>query len=240
MEYNTERNKLVMREYGRHIQRMIEQTLEQQNNEERQRNAQAVIDLMGILNPQLKNVEDYRHKLWDHLFFISDFKLDVESPYPIPQKETYKAKPEPLKYPKRYPKYSHLGKNLETIINKAMAETDEEKRVGFANAIAYYMKLSYGNWHKENVHDETIRAELDAITQGQLNFSNMGYVKAYRQGDENQYGGAKQHRPGGKMQFRKNGVGNNNGRNNNNRNNNNRNGNNKMGPNKGGGFKKRY
>jgi len=134
----------------------------------RQRQAQAAIELMGFLNPHLRNVEDFSHKLWDHLFYISDFKLQVESPYPIPKKETYKGKPEPLMYPKRHPRYSHLGKNLEMIINKALEEQDPEKKAGFAHAIAYYMKLAYSNWHKELVHDDAIRSELDNITGGEL------------------------------------------------------------------------
>src|SRR5215217_1400859 len=127
MEYNTIRNHLTMREYGRHIQKMIEHLLTIEDKERRQRNAQAVIDLMGFLNPHLKNVEDFRHKLWDHLFLISDFKLDIKSPYPIPTRETLRGKPEPLPYPKRYPKFSHLGKNLEIIINKALKEENPEK-----------------------------------------------------------------------------------------------------------------
>jgi hypothetical protein len=166
-----------MKEYGRHIQRMVEHLLTIEDRETRQQQAYVVIELMGFLNPHLKNVEDFRHKLWDHLFFISDFKLDVDSPYPIPQKETYKAKPDPIDYPKRYPKYSHLGKNLETIIEKALKEEDEEKKAGFAHAIAYYMKLAYSNWHKELVHDDAIRSELDSITGGQLEFSNTPYIK---------------------------------------------------------------
>jgi len=166
-----------MKEYGRHIQRMVEYLLTIEEKEERQRQASVVIELMGFLNPHLKNVEDFRHKLWDHLFFISDFKLDVDSPYPKPQKETYKAKPEPIDYPKRYPKYSHLGKNLETVIDKALKEEDSEKKAGFAHAIAYYMKLAYSNWHKELVHDDAIRSELDSITGGELEFSNTPYIK---------------------------------------------------------------
>jgi hypothetical protein len=135
---------------------------------------------MGFLNPHLKNVEDFRHKLWDHLFFISDFKLDVKSPYPIPTRETLKAKPEPLGYPKRYPKFSHLGKNLELVINKALKEENPDKRQGFANAVAYYMKLAYNNWHKETVHDDAIQSELTAITSGQLTFTNTPYVRQHR------------------------------------------------------------
>jgi hypothetical protein len=180
MEYNTTRNELAMREYGRHIQKMIEHLLTIEDPERRQRNAQAVIELMGFLNPHLKNVEDFRHKLWDHLFLISYFKLDVKSPYPIPTKETLKAKPKPLHYPKRYPKFSHLGKNLEVVINKALQEDNPEKRLGFANAVAYYMKLAYNNWHKEIVHDDAIQGELTNITDGQLTFTNTPFVKAFR------------------------------------------------------------
>ena len=180
MEYNTTRNQLVMREYGRHIQKMVEHLLTIEEPERRQRNAQAMIELMGFLNPHLKNVEDFRHKLWDHLFLISDFNLEVESPYPIPTKETLRGKPQPLPYPKRYPKFSHLGKNLELVITKALQEEDQQKRLGFANAIAYYMKLAYNNWHKDTVHDDAIQSELNSITEGQLEFTNTPYVKAYR------------------------------------------------------------
>lgn len=185
MEYNTTRNYLAMKEYGRHIQKMVEHLLAIEDPERRQRNAQAVIELMGFLNPHLKNVEDFRHKLWDHLFLISDFKIEVESPYPIPTREKLKAKPDPLPYPKRYPRYSHLGKNLELVINKALSEEDMQKRQGFANAIAYYMKLAYNNWHKDTVHDDAIQSELTNITEGQLEFTNTPYVKAYRPQQEN-------------------------------------------------------
>lgn len=177
MEYNTTRNHLIMREYGRHIQKMVEYLLSIKDKEERQRNAYAVIELMGFLNPHLKNVEDFRHKLWDHLFLISDFTLDVESPYPIPTRETLKAKPDPLGYPKKYPKFNHLGKNIEVVIDKALKEENPEKKQGFANAIAYYMKLTYSNWHKELVHDDSIQSELSAITKGELEFNNRPFVK---------------------------------------------------------------
>jgi hypothetical protein len=172
-----------MREYGRHIQKMIEYVITLENPEERQRNAQSVIELMGFLNPHLKNVEDFRHKLWDHLFLISDFKLEVGSPYPIPTRETLKNKPKPMSYPKRYPKYSHLGKNLELVISKAMQEENPEKKNGFANAVAYYMKLAYNNWHKETVHDDAIQLEMSRISDNQLEFTNTPYVKSFRPTD---------------------------------------------------------
>ncbi|MDB5252755.1 MAG: hypothetical protein JWP27_1924 [Flaviaesturariibacter sp.] len=180
MEYNTGRNHLVIREYGRHIQKMVDHILTIEDRDRRQKQAAVVIELMGFLNPHLKNVEDFRHKLWDHLFLISDFKLDVDSPYPIPTREKLMARPDPLPYPRRYPKYAHLGKNLELVINKALAEEDQGKRQGFANAIAYYMKLAYNNWHKDQVQDDAIQQELTNITKGQLEFTNTGYVKAYR------------------------------------------------------------
>jgi hypothetical protein len=184
MEYNTTRSHLVMREYGRHVQGMVGHLLTLEDKERRQKNAQAVIELMGFLNPHLKNVEDYRHKLWDHLFLISDFNLEVDSPYPIPTRESLKARPAALPYPKRYPRYSHLGKHLELIIAKAMAEENEEKRSGFAHIIAYYMKLAYNTWHKELIPDESIRSELNTITKGQLEFTSTPFVRAYREQDD--------------------------------------------------------
>ena len=173
-----------MKEYGRHVQKMVAHLLTIEDKERRQKNAQAVIELMGFINPQLKNIEDYRHKLWDHLFLISDFKLEVDSPYPIPTRESLRARPDPLPYPKRHPRYSHLGKHLELVIQKAMAEENDEKRSGFAHAIAYYMKLTYNTWHKELVQDESIRSELNTITQGKLEFTNTPYVKAFRERDD--------------------------------------------------------
>jgi hypothetical protein len=253
MEYNTFRNYLSMREYGRHIQKMVEYLLTIEDRNERQQQTRSVIELMGFLNPHLKNVEDFRHMLWDHLFFISDFKLDVDSPYPIPQKETYKAKPDPMGYPKRYPKYSHLGKNLELVINKALSEENPEKKAGFANSIAYYMKLSYSNWHKELVHDDAIRSELNNITKGELEFSNTPYIKHrtqsferddYRQparnrnfsprgnggsSSSNRMGSNRDNRGGGSSSNRMGGS----------RDNRNGNGNKNRGSN-GGGFKKRF
>ena len=254
MDYNTGRNYLGMKEYGRHVQRMVEYLLTIEDRAKRQQQALGVIELMGFLNPHLKNVEDFKHKLWDHLFFISDFKLDVDSPYPIPQKETYKLKPDPLPYPKRHPKYAHLGKNLEVVINKALAEEDPEKKAGFAHHIAYYMKLAYSNWHKELVHDDAIRSELDTITGGELEFSNTPYIKHRTQNFERDDYGSGGRNNGGRWQ--QNFGGRNNRNNNNNNNGRNRSGgsggNNRPGgggqgsgqggrDNRGGGgFKKRY
>ncbi|MBN9351656.1 MAG: DUF4290 domain-containing protein [Chitinophagaceae bacterium] len=177
MEYNTTRNHLIIREYGRHIQKMVDYILTIEDREKRTKDAHAIVELMGFLNPSLKQVEDYKHKLWDHLYIISDFKLDVDSPYPKPERETYNEKPAILPYPKKYPKYNHLGKNLESLIDKAMKEEDPDKKQGLANTIAYYMKLTYSNWHKELVHDDSIQAELSALTNGQLEFDNKPFIR---------------------------------------------------------------
>lgn len=246
MEYNTTRNYLVMREYGRHIQKMVEYLLSIEDKEERQQQTRAVIELMGFLNPHLKNVEDFRHMLWDHLFYISDFKLDVESPYPIPKKETYKAKPDPLPYPKRYPRYSHLGKNLEVVIDKAMKEPDPEKKAGFAHAIAYYMKLAYSNWHKELVHDDAIRSEMNNITGGELEFSNTPYIKHRTQVERDDYrsnsnGGGRRHQQNFKNRNNRSNNNRDNRDNRSNGGNSNRNSNNgNSGNNRGQNFKKRF
>ena len=190
MKYNTARNHIVIKEYGRYIQNMVDHILTIEDPEKRQAQTMGVIELMGFLNPHLKTVEDYKHKLWDHLFLISDFKLDVKSPYPIPTRETLAAKPAPLPYPKRHPRFSHLGKHLELIINKAINEENPEKKIGFTNSIAYYMKLAYSNWHKELVHDDAIRGELSTLTKGQLAFTdNTPFVKVYRERErEDRYG----------------------------------------------------
>lgn len=177
MEYNAAREHLVMREYGRHIQKMVNHVLTIEDKNIRQKQAEGIVELMAFLNPQLRTIEDYKHKLWDHLFVISSFKLDVETPYGKPEKATYKTKPGPLRYPKRKPKYNHLGKNLELVINKAMEEENPEKKSGFAHVIAHYMKLAYSNWHKELVHDDGIRQELNSITNGELEFSNTPFVR---------------------------------------------------------------
>ncbi|MBX9448369.1 MAG: DUF4290 domain-containing protein [Taibaiella sp.] len=131
---------------------------------------------MGILNPHLKNVEDFRHKLWDHLFTIADFDLDVQSPYPIPTKELLFKKPEALPYPEEGKTHRHLGKNILTLIEKAKEETDEEKKEAFSKVIAYYMKLAYNNWHKEIIHDELIKDEIEILSEGLLQY-NVGDVR---------------------------------------------------------------
>src|ERR1044072_3842854 len=138
MEYNTTRSKMLMPEYGRNVQKMVEYLLTIEDPATRLRNAEAVIELMGTLNPHLKTVEDYKHKLWDHLYQMTNFSLAVDSPYPPPTPEEVFKKPERLPYPQEHIKERHLGKNLTSLLEKALAETDQEKKQALTQLIGYY------------------------------------------------------------------------------------------------------
>jgi hypothetical protein len=175
MEYNTSRSKMLMPEYGRNVQKMVEYLVTVESREKRLQQAEVIIELMGTLNPHLKTIEDYRHKLWDHLFQMTDFNLDVDSPYPCPSPEDVYKKPEVLPYPQEKIAYRHLGRNILAVLNKALDEDNEEKKHGLTQAVGYYMKLAYANWHKEPVHDDMIKNELAEITEGKLKYETGGY-----------------------------------------------------------------
>ena len=179
MEYNTTRSRLLMPEYGRNVQKMIEYLPTIEDKERRLRNAEFIIELMGTLNPHLKTLEDYKHKLWDHLFQMTGFNLEVDSPYPPPTPEMVFKKPEPLSYPQSHIAHRHLGKNVESLFAKALAETDRDKKQGLTQTIGYYMKLAYGNWHKEPVHDDMVKTEIKVISEGLLNYETGGYKVNY-------------------------------------------------------------
>jgi len=175
MEYNTTRNKLIMPEYGRSVQNMVKHLFTIEDPKKRLEQANIIIDLMVTLNPSLKTQEDYKHKLWDHLHQIAEFKLELDGPFEKPKPDEVFAKPERLPYPQTKFENKHLGKNLGILIQKALKEEDEEKRQGFTQIIGYYMKLAYTNWHREPVHDDMIRNELSGITNGVLLYEQGGY-----------------------------------------------------------------
>jgi hypothetical protein len=175
MEYNTTRSKLLMPEYGRNVQKMIEYLVSVDDREKRLKQAEIIIELMGTLNPHLKQIEDYKHKLWDHLFQMTDFNLDVDAPYPCPTPEMIYKKPEVLPYPQENFRHRHLGKNIQVLLERAMKEENEETRQGLTQAVGYYMKLAYANWHKEPVHDDMIKNELAEISGGKLAYETGGY-----------------------------------------------------------------
>ncbi len=167
-DYNTQRPHLVIREYGRHLQSMVEYAASVEDKEKRNKLANAIIDLMGQMNPGLRNVEEFRHKLWDHIFIISGGKLEVDSPYPKPNLDVIHKKPKHIGYPRQKIKFKHYGKNVESMIQKAMEMEDEAKKKDFTECIGNYMKLVHRNWNKDNANDATIKQDIIALSDGAL------------------------------------------------------------------------
>ena len=167
-DYNSTRSKLLLTEYGRNVQNMVKYIVALPTKEERNKYAQVVIDLMGFLNPHLRDVADFKHKLWDHLHNISNFQIDVDSPYPPPSPEAIHLKPQPLKYPHQRIKYKHYGKTIELMILKAKSIEEPERRNHMVQAIANFMKMAYVQWNKDSVADETIFAHLRELSGGEL------------------------------------------------------------------------
>lgn len=188
MEYNTTRSKMLMPEYGRNVQRMVEYLMTIEDPAKRLKNAEAIVELMGTLNPHLKTIEDYKHKLWDHLYQMTDYKLDVAAPYPAPSREQMEKRPDPLPYPQTVVRNRHFGKNLNALIKKALVEPDAEKKQSLTQLIGYYMKLAYVNWHKEPVHDDMVKNELAELTNGELKYEPGGY-RVYFDNRQNYKGG---------------------------------------------------
>lgn len=171
-EYNTVREKLFLKEYGRHVQRIVTNCMNEKDDAKRNQFAKEIIELMGQLNPQLRNVEDFRHKLWDHLFIMSDYTLKVDSPYPIKDRAEIEKRPERLPYPQSKIKYKHYGKNVEALVEKAVQTEDEEKQKGFSECIGNFMKLVYQNWSKEDINEETIKNDLRLLSKGKLTITD--------------------------------------------------------------------
>jgi hypothetical protein len=174
MEYNSSRTKLLMPQYGRNVQKMVEYLLTIEDREKRLQQANLVINLMSLLTPHLKTMEEYEHKLWDHLHQMTGFRLDVDGPFPAPTEEQLTKKPEPLPYPQAPIKHRHLGKNLQKLIAKGLTDA-EDKKQGYTQSIGYYMKLAYINWHQEPVHDDMVKNELAIISDGAMKFEGGGY-----------------------------------------------------------------
>jgi hypothetical protein len=168
LQYNTQRSPLRIPEYGRHIQKMVDQALDQPDKEERNKMANAIIGVMGNLNPHLRDVPDFQHKLWDQLFIMSDFSLDVDSPYPIPEKEVLAARPDPLSYPQNFPKYRFYGNNIKRMIDAAVTFSDGDQKDALIYVIANHMKKCFLNWNKDTVEDAVIFNHLFEISNGQI------------------------------------------------------------------------
>ena len=140
LEYNSSRKPLSIPEYGRHLHKLIDQVIEIKDRDERNKAAQYVISVMGSLNPHLRDVPDFQHKLWDQLFIMSNFQLDVDSPYPIPSPEELHQRPERLAYPQNFPKYRFYGNNIKYMIDVALKWEDGEMKNALILVIANHMK----------------------------------------------------------------------------------------------------
>jgi hypothetical protein len=172
LEYNTEREHLIIPEYGRHLQKMINYAKSKETKEERNKIAQAIISVMGNLQPHLRDVPDFQHKLWDQLFIMADFDLDVDSPYEIPTREVIEARPEPLKYPQNHPKYRFYGNNIKTMIDVANTWEEGEMKEALVYTIANHMKKCFLNWNKDTVEDRVIYKHLIELSDGKIDLSD--------------------------------------------------------------------
>lgn len=172
MEYNTTRGKLLLPEYGRNVQNMISHMMEIADRDERNRAAQAIIEVMGQLNPHLRDVDDFRHKLWTHLFIMSDFQLDVDSPYVIPKKEILDEKPARVKYPKSKIRFGHYGQYTQKILEQADAVNDEGEKDYLTRTMAQFMKKQFLLHNNNAVENHVIAQQLNELSKGELKFEN--------------------------------------------------------------------
>jgi hypothetical protein len=172
MEYNTTRGKLILPEYGRNVQNMIAHAMEIADRTERNRAAQAIIEVMGQLNPHLRDVDDFRHKLWTHLFVMSDFKLDVDSPYEIPKPEVLNERPQIMEYPKSNIRFGHYGSYTQRILESAKDVTDEKEKEYLKNTMANFMKKQFLAHNNDAVENNVIAQQLKELSKGELILEN--------------------------------------------------------------------
>jgi len=182
IEYNTEREHLIIPEYGRHIQKMVNHAISIEDKEKRNKCVKSIIAVMGNLNPHLRDVPDFQHKLWDQLFIISDFKLDVDSPFPKPSKEELTEPPQPLEYPQNYPKYRFYGNNIKRMIDVANKWEDGDMKEGLVMTIANHMKKCFLNWNKDTVEDKVIFNHLFELSDGKIDIRNSNEELSDSQG----------------------------------------------------------
>lgn len=171
LEYNTEREHLIIPEYGRHLQKMVNQLKAIEDRDERNKVAKSIIAVMGNLQPHLRDVPDFQHKLWDQLFIVAKFELDVDSPYDTPSKEKLEERPEPLEYPQNYPKYRFYGNNIKRMIDVAVNWDKDDLREALEFTIANHMKKCFLNWNRDTVDDEVIFKHLYELSDGQINMA---------------------------------------------------------------------
>ena len=179
LEYNSERTHLIIPEYGRHIQKLIDHCIALPEKEERDKMAKAIIEVMGNLQPHLRDIPDFSHKLWDQLTIMSDFKLDVESPYPKFSRENFAERPDALAYPKSASKYRFYGNNIQIMVDTALTWDESDQKEALVYAIANHMKKCYLNWNKDTVEDAVIFKHLKEISLGKIDITNSDAVLSH-------------------------------------------------------------
>ncbi|MDG1147594.1 MAG: DUF4290 domain-containing protein [Crocinitomicaceae bacterium] len=172
MEYNTARSKMLLPEYGRNVQNMITHAMQIEDREERNRATRAIIEVMGQLNPHLRDVDDYRHKLWTHLFIMSDFKLDVDSPYEIPERESLEERPAAMEYPKSKIRYGHFGQYTEKILRDSKNVTDKKETEYLSSVMGNFMKKQFLKHNNTAVENTVIAAKMGELSDGKLSLEN--------------------------------------------------------------------
>ncbi len=166
--YNYTRRKLFLPEYGRHIHEMIDSLMQIDDRYERNRQARAVIAVMGNLNPLLRDTADFTHKLWDHLFIMSDFQLDVDSPYPRPTRQDLMVQPRPLRYPQSHITYKHYGKYVERMVRALKDETEPEQVAVAVDRLGRYMRAKSFEYNQEHPNNEVIVKDLKRMSDGAI------------------------------------------------------------------------
>jgi hypothetical protein len=167
-DYNTQRKRMALPEYGRNVQKMVDHIKTISNREERNRAAKTIIQIMGNLNPQIRDVGDFKHKLWDHLALIANFELDIDSPYPTIEKDTLIEKPKPVEYKNGAIKFLHYGRIIEMMINEVSEKEEGEEKEYLTSLIINHMKKSYITWNRGQVADEVIIGDLKYLSRGRL------------------------------------------------------------------------
>ncbi len=181
MEYNTQRPEMILPEYGRNVQNMIAYAMQLESKEERNSAARAIIEVMGQLNPHLRDVDDFKHKLWTHLFVMSDFKLDADSPYEMPTRETLAEKPELMEYPKSKIRYGHYGKYTERILNEIVEEKDQKAQGYLKQTMGNFMKKQFLAYNNDAVENNLIAQQFSDLSNGKLKLDNPENLTATNQ-----------------------------------------------------------
>ncbi|HIS09786.1 MAG TPA: DUF4290 domain-containing protein [Candidatus Avibacteroides excrementipullorum] len=184
MKYNTQEKRLPLPEYGRSVQNMIDYAVTIKDRSERQRCANTIITIMGNMFTHLRDVPDFKHKLWDHLAIMSDFKLDIDYPYEIVRKESLSSKPERLTYNLNRIHFRHYGRNLEAIIRKAADMPEGDERDALINLLANNMKKNYYAWNKDNTDEDKIIEDLRLLSDGKIDLKR-GDIKFFDQRNNN-------------------------------------------------------